>query len=89
MASDAAKKLRAAMREEDYAEESGDEESSGTSAYADLGREIMDAMKADDAEGFSSALEEFVHLCMEGHEGMGGGMEGKGPSLAIVLGGKK
>ena len=58
-----ADKLAAAMRDEDYAEE--DSEEGNPSAYADLFREIKDAIQSGDDDAGATALEEFIHKCVE------------------------
>lgn len=44
-------------------------EESGDTAKAQLGAEVMDAMKSGDGAAFTSALEEFVHACVGGYAG--------------------
>lgn len=49
--------------------ESGEEGDDEESPHVDAAHEILDAMKARDAEKLSEALKVFYDLCKEEHEG--------------------
>lgn len=80
-----ADKLRAAMREEEYAEDEGDE-SSTSSVYTDLFAEIREAVTSGDDEAGGVALKEFIHTCLEGEDD---GPKGKGRDGIVIAFGKK